>query len=317
MEYFQYIGLYPIYNIAYRRKVPHCQIAFQRYLCLLLGIFYQKQLMNSNVNKLLVFLLVIGCISCGDKKRDKPDAHLASTEKPKKENWVPIFNGKDLEGFTMKITGYPLGENFGNTARVENGILSIRYDGYGDDLKDRFGTLYYNKKLSDYRLKVEYRFVGETAPGAPEWGYRDSGLQFHGQPPETQKLDQAFPVCLEYNFHGGNGTDDRPVGAACANGMFFEFNGEKNATTCIQPVIEKTFHGDQWVTMEIDIKDGKITHYVNGEEILSYANPTYDPENETAKTLMENGDAAVTGGYISLQSNSHPIDFRKIEIMEY
>ncbi len=269
-------------------------------------------------NRLLLLLFIaIGCISCRDKKAEKQNNSKVAVENSQKENWVSLFNGKDLEGWTMKITSYPLGENFGNTFRVEDSILSIRYDGYGEDLNDRFGTFYYNKKLSDYRLKVEYRFVGETAPGAPKWGYRDSGIQFHGQPPETQKLNQPFPVCLEYNLHGSSGSEDRPVGAACANGMSFEINGEKNSTTCIQPTISRAFHGDQWVTLEIDIKDGQITHYVNGEEILSYANPTYDPKNETAKTLMENGDTAVKGGYISLQSNSHPIDFRKIELMEY
>ncbi len=217
----------------------------------------------------------------------------------------------------MKISSYPLGENFENTFRVENGILKIRYDGYGPDLKDRFGTLYFDEKLTNYRLKVEYRFVGETAPGAPKWGYRDSGIQFHGQPPSTQKLNQPFPICLEYNFHGGNGTDERPLGAMCANGMFVEVQGEKNTTTCVPAMVPKTFHGDQWVTAEIDIKDGKITHYVNGEEILSYANPTYDPNNETSKTLMSNGDISVRGGYVSFQSNSHPIDFRKIELLKY
>ncbi|MFK7814428.1 MAG: DUF1080 domain-containing protein [Maribacter sp.] len=235
----------------------------------------------------------------------------------KDPEWVSIFNGTDLSGWTIKIKGYPLGENFGNTMRVEDGLLKIRYDQYDPELNGRFGTVYFDKKLKDYRLKVEYRFVGETAPGAPEWGYRDSGIQFHGQPPHTQKLDQAFPVCMEYNFHGGNGTDDRPLGAACTNSIFIDYKGEKVTTTCIPADVPKTFHGDQWVTAEIDIKDGIITHYVNGEEILKYENPRYNLEKEAAKMLMVDGDTKVKGGYISLQSNSHPIDFRKIELLEY
>jgi beta-glucanase (GH16 family) len=177
--------------------------------------------------------------------------------------------------------------------------------------------LYIDKELRNYRLKVEYRFVGQTAPGSPEWGYRDSGIQFHGQAPVTQKLDQAFPMCLEYNFHGGNGTEDRPSGAACGYGIFFEINGDKNSSTCVPATVSKTFHGDQWVTAELDVKDGKITHFANGEEILSYANPTYDPNHEIAKDLITTGNTAVKGGYISFQSNSHPIDFRKIELLEY
>ncbi len=233
------------------------------------------------------------------------------------KEWVSIFNGTDLSGWTIKIRGYPLGENFGNTMRVEDGLLKIRYDAYGPEFNNRFGAVYFDKELTNYRLKVEYRFVGETAPGAPEWGYRDSGIQFHGQAPVTQKLTDAFPVCLEYNFHGGNGTDDRPLGAACTNGIFIEYKGERNTTTCIPAEIPKTFHGDQWVTAEIEVKEGNISHFVNGEEILSYTNPRYNPENETAKMLMANGISKVKSGYISLQSNSHPIDFRKIELLEY
>lgn len=257
-------------------------------------------------------------ISCGEKKSDHKEENSMSNEvKTEAGSWEPLFNGTDLDGWKVKIVGHTLGENFGNTFRVENGILSVRYDGYGNDFNDRFGALYYNEKLSNYRLRVEYRFVGETAPGAPEWGFRDSGVQFHCQPPESLEINQPFPVSLEYNLHGGNGTDERPVGEICANGMFVEINGEKNLTFCTLPSIRRTFHGDQWVTLEIDVKDGSITHYVNGEAILSYSNPVYDPNHDIAKTFIVNGDASVKDGFISLQSNSHPIDFRKVELLKY
>lgn len=235
----------------------------------------------------------------------------------KKEKWVKLFNGKDLNGWTMKISGYPLGENFGNTFRVENGILSVRYDQYGDNFDSRFGALYYDKNFTNYRLKVEYRFVGETAPGAPTWGYRDSGVQFHCQPPNTVGLKQNFPICLEYNLHGGNGKDERPVGEICANGMYVTVNGKRNESYCTAANIKQTFHGDQWVTLEIEVRDGKIKHFVNGEEILQYEDPRFDPKNEIAKSFIVNGDDKVKSGYISLQSNSHPIDFKSVEIMEY
>jgi len=270
------------------------------------------------LNKTYAFLVLSILISCGQKQPDhKKDIALNSLEKAVNNDWIAIFNGQNLEGWTMKINGLPLGENFGDTFSVENGILSIRYDNYGDNFDNRFGGLYFDKKLTNYRFRAEYRFVGETAPGAPEWGYRDSGIQFHSQPPATLKLTDAFPICLEYNLHGGNGADERPVGAICANGMFVEVDGEKNSSYCTPPKVSRTFHGDQWVTLEIDIKDGEITHFVNGEEILKYSNPTYNPEHETANEFIINGDSAVKGGYLSIQSNSHPIDFRKIELLEY
>lgn len=266
----------------------------------------------------LLILSTLFINSCGEKKSESTakSTPVEATSEQHQE-WVSLFNGTDLKGWTIKINGYPLGENYGNTLRVEDSILKIRYDAYGPEFNDRFGTVYYDKKLTNYRLKVEYRFVGETAAGAPTWGYRDSGIQFHGQPPATQKLDQPFPVCLEYNFHGGNGTDDRPLGAACTNGIFITHKGEKVNTTCIPAEVAKTFHGDQWVTAEIEVKNNRITHYVNGEEILSYTNPTYNEENEMARLLIDDGNTNVKSGYISLQSNSHPIDFRKIELLEY
>ena len=237
-------------------------------------------------------------------------------QKANAEKWVSLFNGKNLNNWTPKIAGYKLGENFGNTFRVENGMLSTRYDQY-DSFNNRFGALYYNKKFTNYRLKVEYRFVGTTAPGAPSWGFRDGGIQYHCQPPATLAINQPFPVCLEYNLLGGNGKDERATGEICASGMYVEINGSRNTSYCTPPSVKRTFAGDQWVTAEIEVRDGKITHYVNGEQIMQFENPRYDSVHAVAKTFITAENDLVKDGYISLQSNSHPMDFRKIEIMEY
>ena len=199
---------------------------------------------------------------------------------------------------------------------MQDGILITRYDAY-DSFNKRFGALYYDKKFTNYRLRVEYRFTGNLTPGAPSWGFRDGGIQYHCQPPSTVGIDQAFPVCLEYNLLGGNGKDERPNGEICASGMYVEINGKRNTSYCTPPMVKHTFAGDQWVTAEVDVHDGTITHYVNGEQIMQFENPRYDSANAIAKTFIINGDDKVKDGYISLQSNSHPMDFRKIEIMEY
>ena len=238
------------------------------------------------------------------------------TTSGKKATWKTLFNGKDLKGWEMKIAGYPLGTNFGNTFRVQKGILQVRYDKY-DSFRNRFGGLYYKEKFTNYRLKVEYRFIGELTPGAPVWGLRDGGVQYHSQSPATMTIDQPFPVCLEYNLHGGNGKDERPVGEICANGIYVTINGKRTTSYCTPATVKKTFHGDQWVTLEIDVQGDKIKHFVNGEEILQFDNPRYNPEHGLGKNFIIDGKDKVTEGYISLQSNSHPMDFRKIEIMLY
>ena len=233
-----------------------------------------------------------------------------------KPQWISLFNGTNLENWTPKFAGYRPGENYNNTFRVQDGLLSTRYDQY-DSFNNKFGALYYNKKFKNYRLKVEYRFVGELTKGAPSWGFRDGGIQYHCQSPASIALTQPFPVCLEYNLHGGNGKDERPTGEICASGMYIQMDGKRNASFCTPPVVKRTFHGDRWVTAEIEVRDGKITHFVNGEQIIQFENPRFDSANANAKKLIINGNDVVKDGYISLQSNSHPMDFRKVDILEY
>src|SRR5215203_4988088 len=176
-----------------------------------------------------------------------PSFNFGKTDTTKKgtKEWIRLFNGKDLNNWTPKIAGYKAGENYGNTFRIENGNLCIRYNEY-DSFKNKFGALYFNKKFSSYRLRVEYRFVGDTTPGAPSWGFRDGGIQYYCQAPETVELNQPFPVCLEYNLHGGNGTEERPTGEICASGMYVNINGQRNTSYCTLPLVKRTFEGDQW-----------------------------------------------------------------------
>jgi hypothetical protein len=130
-------------------------------------------------------------------------------------------------------------------------------------------------------------------------------------------INQPFPVCLEYNLLGGNGKDERPSGEICANGMYVTINGKRNTSYCTPPTKKITLPGDQWVTAEIEVKDGKVTHFINGEPVITFEYPHYESTNPIAKQFIRDGNTIVKDGYISLQSNSHPMDFRKIEIMEY
>jgi hypothetical protein len=262
--------------------------------------------MRRSLYYLLILSVILSACSSG-KRASQPSAE---------EGWVTLFNGRNLDGWKPKIAGFPYGENFGNTFRVANEILSTRYDQYGN-FNERFGAIYYNKKFSNFRLKVEYRFVGELTPGAPAWGFRDGGINYLGQDPASMEVNQKFPITLEYNLLGGNGKDERPTGEICAAGIAIDVDGKRNTLFCTPPVVKRTFPGDEWVTAEIEVRNGQITHFVNGEQILQFTNPRFDPSNEIAKKFILNGDDLVKEGFISLQSNSHPMDFRKVEIMEF
>lgn len=261
--------------------------------------------------KPLILLLIFSGFLLHSCKSNK-----ISSGRNNNKKWISLFDGKDLDHWVPKIAGYKLGENFGNTFRVDHGILRTRYNQY-DSFDKKFGALYYDKKFTNFRLRVIYRFVGNTAPGGPPWGYKDGGIQYDCQPPATISLDQPFPVCLEYNLLGGNGKGERPTGEICASGMYIQIDGKINTSYCTPPIVKRTFSGNQWVTAEIDVRDGKITHFVNGEQIIQFENPRYLSANAIARKFIVNGDDVVRDGYISLQSNSHPMDFRKIEIMEY
>ncbi len=254
-----------------------------------------------------LLILILGMSSCesGSPSKSKETSQ-----------WVSLFNGQNLEGWTPRITGYPVGENVDSTFRVENGILQVRYDQY-DNFEDRFGALHYEKPFSNYRLRVEYRFVGDTVAGAPLWGYRDSGIQYHAQSPKTMDATQPFPISLEFNLHGGNGVDERPVGQICANGILVDIDGKQAFSYCSSPTLSRTIHGDEWATMDIDVKGDTISHWINGEKILEFTNPRLNPDHGLAATMIKDNITDVTSGYISLQSNSAPVDFRKIEIKEY
>jgi hypothetical protein len=234
------------------------------------------------------------------------------------EEWIQLFNGRDLTGWTPKITHYELGNNFANTFRVEDGLLQVRYDGYKDGFNTRFGHLFYAKPYSYYRLRVEYRFVGEQCAGKPgAWANRNSGIMFHAQTPQTMTKEQDFPISIEAQFLGGlSDGKPRPTLNMCSPGTEIVYNGELYPKHCLESA-SKTYDGDQWVQIELIVLGGAhITHIVNGEKVLEYSLPqigggvvaNFDPKAKPDGEL-------ISGGYLAVQSESHPLDVRKIELL--
>lgn len=245
--------------------------------------------------------------------------HIQSKETKEKEDapsWVDLFNGKDLNDWTIKIAKHDVGENFANTFRVEDGVIKVGYEGY-DQFDQQYGHIFYNKPYSHYLLRVEYRFVGEQAKGGEGWAWRNSGIMLHGQEPHTMLKDQDFPISLEAQLLGGNGKEERSTGNLCTPGTEVVYKNEQFTPHCLNSN-SKTYAGDQWVTADVLVLgDSIIKHIINRDTVMVYTKPTingggvsnYDPKVKQDGKLLNSG-------YFSLQSESHPVEFRKVSIID-
>ena len=230
-------------------------------------------------------------------------------------DWIQLFNGKDLEGWTPKIRYQEFGEDPKNTFRVEDGVIKVGYENY-DEFGESFGHLFYKTPYSHYRIRVEYRFTGDQLKGGPGWAFRNSGIMVHGQDPATMALDQEFPVSIEVQLLGGDGKKERTTANLCTPGTHVFMDGELVSKHCTSST-SNTYHGDDWVTVEVEVRGNEIIkHIMDGETVLEYTTPVLDEGDKNAAPLIEKagGDVALKTGTISLQSESHPVEFRKVEL---
>lgn len=233
-------------------------------------------------------------------------------------DWEPLFDGKSLDGWTPKIRGFPLGENYRDTFRVRDGAIVVSYDQY-DQFGERFGHLFYDQPLTGaYRLRVEYRFLEEHPADTPAWAIANSGLMLFGQDPRTMAVDDSFPVSVEAQLLGPAPGQERFNGNMCSPGTNVVIDGRMETTHCINSKYRADPNG-QWVTFEVDVADdGTVTQSVNGHVTMVYSAVQLDPEGRSAnsKPLIEarGGKLMLYGGTLSLQSEGNPIEFRKVEI---
>lgn len=230
------------------------------------------------------------------------------------KEWRQLFNGKDLTGWVPKIAGYELGDNYANTFRVENGVLKAAYDKY-PKFDSKFGHLFFREKFSHYIIAAEYRFVGQQATEGPGWALRNSGIMIHCQSPESMTKDQDFPISIEVQLLGGNGTATRSTANLCTPGTNVVMDGKLVTTHCINSK-SKTYHGEQWVRVEVMVLgDSTVRHMIDGETVLSYEMPQVGGGSAKADPKVKVNGKLLTEGYISLQGESHPVEFRKVELL--
>jgi len=250
----------------------------------------------------LAFVLVV--ISCKSKVKTADE-----------ENWQTLFNGKNLDDWIVKIHHHDVGDNYANTFRVKDGVIQVNYDGY-DDFDQRYGHLFYKEPFSSYHLKFEYRFTDQWLEDAPSYTFRNSGVMFHSQDPNTILKEQDWPISLEYQMLASEGDGNpRPTGNMCSPGTEVFYKGKMDPRHCINSSSE-TYNWDEWIMAELIVyKDSLVIHKVNGVKVLEYAKPQigggvvngYDPAIKT-------DGKPLTDGYIGLQAEGQGVEFKEIKI---
>lgn len=243
---------------------------------------------------------------------------LAScAQKDHSQKWITLFNGKDLKDWDIKIAGYPLNDNFGNTFRVEDSLLKVSYDGYDDSLKGRFGHIFYKKKFSAYLLVAEYRFYGKQVADGPGWAYMNNGLMLHCQSPESMTLDQDYPISIECQLLGSDRRATRTNANVCTPGTNIMMHGELITQHCNNSS-SKPCPGDQWTHVEaLVLGDSIIKHIVGSDTVLVYEKPTIGGGSVNhADPAVKIDGTPLKDGYIALQSESAPTEFRMVKLFD-
>ncbi|HDR67836.1 MAG TPA: DUF1080 domain-containing protein [Bacteroidaceae bacterium] len=254
---------------------------------------------------LLLLMLFTALASCNRNPRIESGQQT--------EEWIQLFNGENLNDWIIKINTRPAGENYNQTFIVRDGKLVVNYDEY-DQFNEEFGHIFYKTPFSRYKLRVEYRIIGEQVPGGAPWAFKNSGVMYHAQSPESMLTSQPFPVSLEAQFLGGSGEGERPTGNLCTPGTHVVIDGELVTQHCINSS-SKTFHGEEWVNFELVVyNDSIIHHIVNGDTVMTFSDPVIGGDLPEGFPLKEG--TPVNAGYIALQAESHPFEFRKIELLD-
>jgi Domain of Unknown Function (DUF1080) len=238
-------------------------------------------------------------------------ALLAQPAPADREDWEPIFNGKNLDGWVVKLAHHEVGDNFGDTFRVENGLLRVSYDRY-PEFGARFGHLFYRKKLSHFRLRIEYHFFGEQIKDGPSYAKLNSGVMFHSQAPETILKDQNWPISVEAQFLAGG----RTTMNVCTPGTEIHRKGEMVCAHCTNST-SKIYQGDEWVSIELEVLGSEhVRHRIGDQVVLEYERPMIGGGVATGfDPAIKKDGTELTAGYIGLQSESQPVEFRRVELL--
>jgi hypothetical protein len=236
---------------------------------------------------------------------------LTLTPAANTDGWVNLFNGKDLTGWVPLIHKHKVGENVYDTFRADsvNNVIKVLYDKYPNlEFGGRCGNLYYNRRLTNYRIRVTYRFQEPLVKNPVGWSKNNSGLMIFGIDPATVTGDPEFPPLIEIQLLG---SPSQPGGGGTTSPNYCEPGGmtmQQHTGGCGNNGTGKAPNpAAQWTTVEADV-------HVTGQTKVYQLPDTTNPVLTMSGPRYKN--AAVTGGYIALQSEGQPVEYKDILLKE-
>lgn len=250
-------------------------------------------------------------------------------------NWITLFNGKNLDGWSIQLRDQDKNEDPNHLVQVDHGVLHFYKDAQAGS-EQPFGYLATAKEYSSYRLRLEYKW-GEKKFAPRTGSVRDSGLLYH-----VTATDKVWPDSVEYQIQ------ENDVGDIYAISTQVTSSADPKTTNIVTTIstnntsgvirtnsnarlkfLEPTEGGvpvvqgrlgtslrvirnpmnehEGWNTVEIEVRGNSATHLLNG---------TVNNRCNNIKKSVNGEWIPLDRGRIALQLEGAEIFYRKIQIQE-
>jgi hypothetical protein len=259
---------------------------------------------------------------------------------PNDSVWTQLFNPKDTSlrtNWDIKVRKSALNVDTRNTFRygIANGdtFIDVNYSNWttyldgSDELHSHMG--YKIRPFSYYLLRGEYMVMSTARPASsPSWANQNNGFMLHSQSVASMNLNQDFPASLEAQLLGpanttsGGGSVSASTMNLCTPGTGFSTTptGTTSSTHCIpsRQGLARAATGAWQKVSALILGDSIHTYYAgpNGtDSAITYYKPVYLSGGIASPSTLPANNTRLTGGYITIQGESAPYRFRRIDVL--